>query len=73
MHVFEMIAIIVVVGIIAGVFKQYLERSQVAEVDLSGIEGRLDKLEQLQERVQVLEAIVTDKGYDLKSKIDNLK
>ena len=73
MHVFEMIAIISVAGLLAGLAKQWMERNQTPEVDLSDIESRLDKLEVLQERVKVLEAIVTDKGYDLKSEIDNLK
>ncbi|WP_196139534.1 hypothetical protein [Aliikangiella sp. G2MR2-5] len=72
MQVFEMVAIITVVAIVAGVIKEWLNRQKTPEVDFSGVESRLDKLEQLEERVKVLEAIVTDKGYDLKSKIDNL-
>jgi len=73
MHVFEMVAIISVVAIIAGLMKEWLKRNQTPPVDLSGIESRLDKLEALQERIEVLEAIVTDKGYDLKREIDNLR
>jgi hypothetical protein len=73
MDVFKMVAIIAVVAIIAGVIKAFIERKNVPEVDLSEIEGRLDKLESLQQRIQTLEAIVTDKGYDLKHKIDSLK
>ena len=30
------------------------------------------EIEQLKKRVEILEKIVTDKGYDLKSEIDNL-
>ncbi len=70
MHIFEMIAIITVVSIVAGVFKSYIDKKQV---DTSDIEERINKLEALEERVKVLEAIVTDKGYDLKTEIDNLK
>ncbi len=70
MHVFEMVAIIAVVSIIAGVVKSYLDKKVV---DLDAFEARLKKIESLEERVKILEAIVTDKGYDLKSEIDNLK
>lgn len=72
MHVFEMVAIISVFAILAGTVNKWLATRQVPEVDLSGIEGRLAKLESLQERIEVLEAIVTDKGYDLKREIENL-
>jgi hypothetical protein len=73
MDVFKMAAIIAVVAIIAGVIKEFIAKRSVQPVDLSGIEGRLDKLESLQQRIETLEAIVTDKGYDLKHKIDSLK
>ena len=73
MDVFKMAAIIAVVAIIAGVIKEFIVKRSVQPVDLSGIEGRLDKLESLQQRIETLEAIVTDKGYDLKHKIDSLK
>lgn len=70
MHIFEMVAIIAVVSIIAGVIKSYLDNKVV---NLDAFESRLDKVEKLEERVRILEAIVTDKGYDLKAEIDNLK
>ena len=73
MDVFKMVAIITVVAIVAGVIKEYIAGKSRAEVDLSEVEGRLDKLEYLQQRIETLEAIVTDKGYDLKQEIDNLK
>jgi len=70
--VFEMVAIIVVASLLAGLVKEWIKARKVPEVDLSPIESRIVKIEQLEERVKVLEAIVTDKGYDLKSEIDNL-
>mgnify|MGYP001021787508 CR=1 FL=1 len=73
MTVFEMVARITVVALIAGVAREHLSRSKIPEVDLSGIENRLDKLEKLQKRIETLEAIVTDKGYDLTQEINNLK
>ena len=73
MQVFEMVAIITVVALIAGVLKEYLAAKKTQPIDLSPIENRLDKLETLQKRIETLEAIVTDKGYDLRHQIDNLK
>ena len=70
---FEMGAIITVVAILSGLCREWIKRNQNPPVDLSGIEKRLDQLEALQERIVVLEAIVTDKGYDLKKEIDSLK
>lgn len=73
MHVFEMVVIITVVVIVAGLIKEWMIKNQTPPVDISPLEDRLAKLEALQERVKVLEKIVTDKNYDLKSQIDNLR
>ncbi len=70
--VFEMVAIIVVATMLGQVIKEWLKTKQQEDIDLSPIEDRVSRLESLEERVKVLEAIVTDKGYDLKSKIDQL-
>ena len=70
--VFEMVAIIVVATLLAGLIKEWLKTNQTPEVDLSPVENRIDKLEALEKRIRVLEAIVTDKGYDLKKEIDRL-
>jgi len=72
MQVFEMAALIAVVAIVAGVIKEWLTRKAADAVDLSGIETRLSQLENLQQRIETLEAIVTDKGYDLKREIEGL-
>lgn len=70
--IFEMIAIIVVASLIAGLIKEWLKTRQAPDIDLSPVENRIEQLESLEERVRVLEAIVTDKGYDLKKAIDDL-
>ena len=70
--VFGMVVIIVVASLVAGLVKEWIKVKDKPEVDLSGVEGRIAKLENLEERIRVLEAIVTDKGYDLKKKIDDL-
>lgn len=72
MLVFEMITIIVVASLVAGLIREWIKAKEVEPVDLSPIETRVSQLEALEERVKVLEAIVTDKGYDLKSEIDRL-
>lgn len=72
MNPFEMVVIIVVISLLAGIAKQWINSRQTPEVDLSPMENKISKLESLEERVRILEAIVTDKGYDLKKEIDNL-
>ncbi len=73
MHVFEMVAIITVVAIFAGVFKEWLSKKDASNASLDEFEGRLSRLESLEDRIVTLEAIVTDKGYDLKTEIENLR
>ncbi len=70
--VFEMVAIIVVASLLAGLMREWIRNKQAPDVDLEPIESRIDQLESLEERIKVLEAIVTDKGYDLKREIDSL-
>src|SRR5687767_6496210 len=49
-----------------------IEASKFQQVD-PGAVRRDKRVEQLEERVRVLERIVTDGGYDLASKIDALR
>ena len=73
MHVFEMVLGIVLIGCIASIFKHYFETKQErlrAEANVESID--MARLEQLEERVRVLESIVTDKSYSLKREIENL-
>lgn len=73
MQLYQMITLIVVTALVIGLLKEWIKSKQVSPVDLTPLEARLDKLESLQQRVEILEAIVTDKGYDLKSEINNLR
>lgn len=70
--VFEMVVIIVIASLLANLAREWLKTKEQPEIDFSPMEARLEKVEALEERVKVLEAIVTDKGYDLKKEIENL-
>ena len=81
MQVFEMVAIIVVIGVIGEMFRNYLKfkqgRSDFDGDKLTGLMRDTDsrhkqKITQLEERIKVLERIVTDKNYDLKKQFDDL-
>lgn len=72
MAVFEMVAIIVVASLLAGLAREWIRSKQAPDIDLTPMESRIDRLESLEERIKVLEAIITNKGYDLKSEIDSL-
>lgn len=82
MGVFEMVVVIVVVGGITTVASKYLEHNKGMDldklmemglgVDEDGNSISLNRIEQLEERVAVLEKIVTDRRYDLKEEIDRL-
>lgn len=74
MHVFEMVLGIVFIVGIAGVFKHYFELKQerLRAVTAGSSSEHLARLEALEERVRVLESIVTDKSYSLKREIENL-
>jgi len=67
---FEMVVIIVFLGVIAGMYKSRLRhRSEQRNPDPAD-EARLARLE---ERIEVLERIVTDSGYDLRRQFRDLE
>jgi uncharacterized membrane-anchored protein YhcB (DUF1043 family) len=69
------IALIAVAGIIAGIFqdKDKKQSSAKIEKELKVIHSRLDDLENdLRERVETLERIVTSPKEDLKRQFDHL-
>ena len=73
MHVFEMVLGIVFIVGISSVFKHYfdLKRARL-QVETEGGDPQWARLEELEERVKVLESIVTDKSYALKREIESL-
>jgi len=75
MTVFEMVVVIVIVSCCAGVMNNWLKtRHKVDRHELDRhMEGRLGELHKLEQRIQVLERIVTDKKYDLKRELHELE
>ena len=66
--------VVCIVGIVmfAKVFQTYLQqRKKVPEADTE-LEDALAKIDVLEERIRVLERIVTENRFDLKEEIDQL-
>lgn len=83
MHVFEMVVLIVMIVGITTVLGKWLENRNERDVreeffgsdtdlDENGMPLSLKRIEQLEERVAVLEKIVTDRNYDLKREFERL-
>ena len=75
MSMWTAIALIAVAGIIAGIFQDKDKKQSSAKIDkeLKAIQSRLDALENdLRERVETLERIVTSPKEDLKRQFDHL-
>lgn len=81
MGVFEMVAIIVVVGCLTGVATSYFDSkakagSRVAPGELEALKAQAQQsaheMEKLKDRVRVLEKLVTDEDHRLAKEIDKL-
>ena len=75
MSMWTAIALISVAGILAGIFNDRGKRRHSAEIskELKAMQSRLDALENdLRERVETLERIVTSPKEDLKRQFDHL-
>ena len=66
--------IIMIVGIVmcANVIKAYLNRRNVEPETNDELEETLAKIDTLEERIRVLERIITENRFDLKREIDSL-
>lgn len=76
MSMWTAIAVIVVAGIIAGIFRDRGKRHQNAEItkELEAMQKKLDTLDiELRERVETLERILTNPKEDLKRQFENLE
>jgi site-specific recombinase len=72
MNVFTMVFLIVTVALCAGVIKTWLEQRKGRDETSGEIGQMLSRLDALQDRIEVLERIVTDDRVGLKRKIDSL-
>jgi len=64
--------LIVALVLLTKVVQQWIEvRHRKPEID-DEMRDTLDKIDSLEERIRVLERIVTENHYDLKGKIDSL-
>lgn len=71
-NVFTFVFLIVTVTLCARLLKTYLEqRNKQPETD-NELEETLARISELEERIEVLERIITEKPYDLKKEIDSL-
>ena len=71
-NVFTFVIIIVIVVSLSELAKTYLKQRETKTETDENLNETLSKIEALEERIQVLERIVTEKRYDLKKEIDDL-
>ncbi len=69
---FLFVLMIIAIVMTAGVIETYIkQRKKDARIDPE-LNATLERMEQLEERIRVLERIVTENRVDLKQQIDNL-
>lgn len=72
MDVFTFVIIVVIIGCGTGVLSEYFKTKRKSQ-EFKSDDGLLDELDSLRQRVEVLEAIVTDEKYHLRKEIDQLE
>lgn len=70
--VFTFVFLVVLVVMMAGVARSWIEQRKKGDRSDEEIAETLQKIEQLEERIEVLERIVTENRFDLKQQIDSL-
>lgn len=75
MGVFEMVVLVTTIGCATGVATEYLktQRKRADATNQDDLEDALDRIDEMEERIRVLERVVTDDKYSLSQQIDNLK
>ena len=76
MNPFEMVVIIVALGVLGGVISQYLDSNKGKKHKKAMDERHADmeaRLEQAEQRIKILERIVTSEEYDLKRQFKDLE
>ncbi len=72
MNTMFFVVCIVAIGCTAGVVSEYLKTRTKKQEGSADIDETLAHMEELEERVRVLERIVTEKKFDLSREIDKL-
>ena len=77
MTVFEMVFGIVLVTTIAGIYKHHTKHKRAKTpdgeaVDRADYDSKVERIKELEERIKVLERIVTDKSARVADEIDRL-
>lgn len=72
MNVFTFVFLIVTVVLCAKLVQAWIENRDKNRSANEEVEATLTKIDKLEERIQVLERIITEDRYDLKKRIDNL-
>ena len=70
---FFYIVCIVAIVFAADTYNKYLKTQKVREQRDPDLDESLAKIEKLEERIRVLERIVTENKFDLSQEIDNLE
>lgn len=70
--VFTFVFLVVLVVMIAGVARSWIEQRNKDATSDQELADTLAKIEKLEERIRVLERIVTENRFDLKKEIDSL-
>ena len=72
MNVFHMVIWIVAIVAIANVLEKYLKNRAADRKNNEVSDDTLQKMQALEERIRVLERIVTENKFDLRRQIDDL-
>jgi len=71
-NVFTFVLLLVAIVSFAKIIQSYIERKREKDTSGEDIEETLARIDVLEERIRVLERIVTERRYDLKREIDSL-
>lgn len=76
MNPFEFVIAIIALALLASVARSYFEskrdKREARQQQEAETENYLERLQQLEERIRVLERIVTDEQFELKQRFRNL-
>lgn len=69
---FVFVIIIVAIAMCANIIQTWLKQKNRTPEKNQELEETLSKIDQLEERIQVLERIITENRFDLRNEIDSL-